>query len=173
MELTAALLLWLLCARRAVLDAVSAAVWGDAAGLLCAGVRLGGQRDLPAHAAGDAVRPGRACLPLQRRVALTADGVLLHLWGYSFQSDLVRHGDGAGLLLHAGACIRKQADQTGAGAAVFPHRRAVLYRFGILLWTAGCFWRNDALTSPAFWCDILLTLAISALLPAVRKAVRV
>ena len=42
-----------------------------------------------------------------------------------------------------------------------------------LLWTAGCFWRNDALTSPAFWCDILLTLAISVLLPAVRKAVRV
>ena len=41
-----------------------------------------------------------------------------------------------------------------------------------LLWTAGCFWRNDALTSPAFWCDILLTLAIFALLPAVRKAVR-
>ena len=40
-----------------------------------------------------------------------------------------------------------------------------------LLWTAGCFWQNDALTSPAFWCDILLTLAILALLPATRKAV--
>ena len=41
-----------------------------------------------------------------------------------------------------------------------------------LLWTAGCFWRNDSLASPAFWCDILLTLAIFALLPAARRAVR-
>ena len=40
-----------------------------------------------------------------------------------------------------------------------------------LLWTVGCFWRNDSLTSPAFWCDILLTLAIPGLLPATRKAV--
>ena len=30
-----------------------------------------------------------------------------------------------------GACIRKQADRAGAGAAVLPYRRAVLYRFGI------------------------------------------
>ena len=41
-----------------------------------------------------------------------------------------------------------------------------------LLWTAGCFWQNDSLASPAFWCDILLTLAILGLLPATRKAVR-
>ena len=41
-----------------------------------------------------------------------------------------------------------------------------------LLWTAGCFWPNDSLASPAFWCDILLTLAILGLLPAARKAVR-
>ena len=40
-----------------------------------------------------------------------------------------------------------------------------------LLWTAGCFWRNDSLASPAFWCDMLLTLAILGLLPAARKAV--
>ena len=40
-----------------------------------------------------------------------------------------------------------------------------------LLWTAGCFWRNDSLASPAFWCDMLLTLAILGLLPATRKAV--
>ena len=40
-----------------------------------------------------------------------------------------------------------------------------------LLWTAGCFWPNDSLASPAFWCDILLTLAILGLLPAVGKAV--
>ena len=40
-----------------------------------------------------------------------------------------------------------------------------------LLWTAGCFWRNDSLASPAFWCDLLLTLTILGLLPAARKAV--
>ena len=40
-----------------------------------------------------------------------------------------------------------------------------------LLWTAGCFWPNDSLASPAFWCDMLLTLAILGLLPATRKAV--
>ena len=43
--------------------------------------------------------------------------------------------------------------------------------FAYLLWTAGCFWRNDSLASPAFWCDMLLTLAILGLLPATRKAV--
>ena len=40
-----------------------------------------------------------------------------------------------------------------------------------LLWTAGCFWRNDSPRSPAFWCDLLLTLALLGLLPAMRKAV--
>lgn len=40
-----------------------------------------------------------------------------------------------------------------------------------LLWTVGCFWQNDSLTNPAFWCDILLTLAIWGLLPTTRKAV--
>ena len=40
-----------------------------------------------------------------------------------------------------------------------------------LLWTVGCFWPNTSLSSPIFWCDILLTLAIFGLLPAARKAV--
>ena len=40
-----------------------------------------------------------------------------------------------------------------------------------LLWTAGCFWRDNALSSPAFWCDILLTSAVFGLLTATRKAV--
>ena len=42
-----------------------------------------------------------------------------------------------------------------------------------LLWTAGCFWPDHSLTSPVFWCDMLLTLTILGLLPAVRKAVDV
>lgn len=41
-----------------------------------------------------------------------------------------------------------------------------------LLWTASCFWPNTSLASPAFWCDLLLTLAILGLLPATRKAAR-
>ena len=40
-----------------------------------------------------------------------------------------------------------------------------------LLWTAGCFWPDTAPASPAFWCDMLLTLTIAGLLPATRKAV--
>lgn len=40
-----------------------------------------------------------------------------------------------------------------------------------LLWTAGCFWPNTSPASPAFWCDVLLTLAILGLLPATGKAV--
>ena len=40
-----------------------------------------------------------------------------------------------------------------------------------LLWTAGCFWPDTSLASPTFWCDMLLTLTILGLLPAVRKAV--
>ena len=39
-----------------------------------------------------------------------------------------------------------------------------------LLWTVGCFWPNTSLSSPIFWRDILLTLAIFGLLPAARKA---
>ena len=42
----------LLCPRRALLDAVSAAVRYHTAGLLCLGVRLGGQPHLPANLAG-------------------------------------------------------------------------------------------------------------------------
>lgn len=41
-----------------------------------------------------------------------------------------------------------------------------------LLWTAGCFWRNESLASPVLWCDVLLTLTILGLLPATGRAVR-
>lgn len=40
-----------------------------------------------------------------------------------------------------------------------------------LLWTVGCFWPDTSPASPTFWCDMLLTLAILGLLPAMRKAV--
>ena len=40
-----------------------------------------------------------------------------------------------------------------------------------LLWTVGCFWPDTSPASPVFWCDMLLTLTILGLLPAVRKAV--
>ena len=64
--------------------------------------------------------------------------------------------------------------QTGAARDMRHFHTAVLCFAAseYLLWTAGCFWQNDSLASPAFWCDILLTLAILGLLPATRKAVR-
>ena len=54
----------LLCSRRTLLDAVSAAVRYHAAGLLCVGVRLGGERNFPAHFAGDALHTGGMQFPL-------------------------------------------------------------------------------------------------------------
>lgn len=39
------------------------------------------------------------------------------------------------------------------------------------LWTASCFWVSDTLTNPYFGIDFLLTMALFALLPALRKAV--
>lgn len=40
------------------------------------------------------------------------------------------------------------------------------------LWTSGCFWPGDSISSPYCWLDFLLTLCIFALLPATGKAVR-
>ena len=63
--------------------------------------------------------------------------------------------------------------QTGAARNMrYFHIGVLCFAFAeYLLWTAGCFWPNTSPDSPAFWCDILLTLAIFGLLPAMRKAV--
>ena len=68
------------------------------------------------------------------------------------------------------ACAKRQ---TGAARNMRWFHIGVLCFAGseYLLWTVGCFWQNDSLASPAFWCDMLLTLAILGLLPATRKAV--
>ena len=55
-----------------------------------------------------------------------ADGVLLHLWGYPLQPDLVRHDDRALLLLHTGPRLCASSDWCGAGYAALSYRRAVL-----------------------------------------------
>ena len=39
------------------------------------------------------------------------------------------------------------------------------------LWTSGCFWPGDSISSPYCWFDLLLTPCIFALLPATGKAV--
>ena len=65
--------------------------------------------------------------------------------------------------------------KTQTGAA----RNMLYFHIGVLcfvvseylLWTLDCFWPNTSPDSPAFWCDLLLTLAIFGLLPATRKAV--
>ena len=63
--------------------------------------------------------------------------------------------------------------QTGAARKMrYFHMGVLFFAFSeYLLWTVGCFWQNDSVASPAFWCDILLTLAILGLLPAAGKAV--
>ena len=64
--------------------------------------------------------------------------------------------------------------QTGAARNMRYFHSGVLCFAGseYLLWTAGCFWPDASPASPVFWCDLLLTLAILGLLPAVRRAVR-
>ena len=119
-----------------ILDAVSAAVRYHTPGLLCVGVRLGGQPHLPAHFASNARHSGRAQLPLPQGVARAcvrraAAGVLLHLRGHSLQPDLVRHDDRALLLCHSRACLYENADGRGAEYTVLPHRRAVLCVCGV------------------------------------------
>ena len=64
--------------------------------------------------------------------------------------------------------------QTGAARNMRCFHIGVLGFVGAeyLLWTVGCFWPGASPASPVFWCDLLLTLAILGLLPAVRRAVR-
>ena len=63
--------------------------------------------------------------------------------------------------------------QTGAAWNMrYFHTGVLCFAFAeYLLWTVGCFWPDTSLASPTFWCDMLLTLAILGLLPAMRKAV--
>jgi len=63
--------------------------------------------------------------------------------------------------------------QTGAAWNMrYFHTGVLCFAFAeYLLWTVGCFWPDTSLASPAFWCDMLLTLAILGLLPATRRAV--
>ena len=130
------MLLWLLCPRCVLLDAVPTTVRYHAAGFLCVGVRLGGQRNFPAHFAGNARQSGRAQLPQPQGVACTcvrraAADVLLCFRGHSLQPDLVRHDDMAFLLRHSRACLCENADGRGTEYAVVSHRRAVLCVCGV------------------------------------------
>ena len=63
--------------------------------------------------------------------------------------------------------------QTGAARNMrYFHIGVLCFAFAeYLLWTVGCFWPDTSLDSPAFWCDMLLTLTILGLLPATRRAV--
>ena len=130
------MLLRLLCSRRTLLNAVSAAVRCHAAHLLCVGVRLGGERNFPAHFAGDALHIGGMQFPLLQGMACacirpSVAGVLLHLRGHSLQPDLVRHDDMALLLRHSRSCLCENADGCGAEYVLLPHRRTVLCVCGV------------------------------------------
>lgn len=57
--------------------------------------------------------------------------ILLHLWGCSLESALVRHDDCCFLSCDTGAYLRANADGSGTAAAIFPYRGAVLCGGGI------------------------------------------
>ena len=40
------------------------------------------------------------------------------------------------------------------------------------LWTSGCFWPGDSISSPYCWFDLLVTICVFALLPATERAVQ-
>ena len=97
---------------------------------------------------------------------------------YCTYGDILSNLIWCGMMIWLSFCsIRGLAYANGQTGAV---RDLRYFHIGILcfvcseylLWTAGCFWQNDSIASPAFWCDLLLTLAILGLLPATRKAVR-
>ena len=104
-----------------------------------------------------------------------AVGVPLMIFYCTF-GDILSNLIWCGMIILLSACsIRGLAyanRQTGAARRLRPFHIGILCFCAseYLLWTAGCFWPNDSLQSPAFWCDILLTLSIFALLPAARKA---
>ena len=96
---------------------------------------------------------------------------------YCTYGDILSNLIWCGMMILLSSCaIRGLAYANGQTGAVRDMR---YFHIGVLcfvvseylLWTVGCFWQNDSLTSPAFWCDLLLTLTILGLLPATRKAV--
>ena len=174
---SAAVLLRLLCPRRALLDAVSAAVRYHAAGLLCVGVRLGGQPHLPAHFAGHALaRPEERAFRCRRAWLAPAFGVPLLAFYCTF-GDILSNLIWCGMMMWLSFCAIRGLvyanGQTGAARNMrYFHIGVLCFAFAeYLLWTVGCFWPDTSPASPTFWCDMLLTLAILGLLPATRKAV--
>ena len=130
------LLLWLLCPRLPVLDAVSVLIFKNTAGLLCVGVRLVGQRHIPLSSAiYPFFRRGKgACVPQssdRRPDRCSAVCVLLYLWRYSLQSALVQYDDRCFLSFHPGAFLCADTNGNRAEYAIFPHGSAVLCCGGI------------------------------------------
>lgn len=73
------------------------------------------------------VPKGADCLPDRHSLMY----ILLHLWGCSLESALVRHDDCCFLSCDTGAYLCADADGSGAAAAIFPYRGAVLCGGGI------------------------------------------
>ena len=76
--------------------------------------------------------------------------VLLHVWGRSLQPDLVRLDDLAVLLRCTGAVLCGHPDRQSAESAVFPHRYAVLCRFGISALDGGLLLVGNLSRKPCF-----------------------
>ena len=96
---------------------------------------------------------------------------------YCTYGDILSNLIGCGMMIWLSFCAIRglvySNGQTGAARHMRYFHIGVLCFAGseYLLWTVGCFWPNTSPASPAFWCDVLLTLAILGLLPATGKAV--
>ncbi len=103
MYFPAAVLLWLLCPWFSLLDAVSAAVRHHTARLLCVGVRLGGQPNLPAHFASHAHRTAERTFRCRRAWLAPAFGVPL-LAFYCIFGDILSNLIWCGMMMWLSFC---------------------------------------------------------------------
>ena len=114
---------------------------------------------------------------------LLGEAVVLYLLGvpllvfYCTFGDILSNLIWCGMMIWLSFCAIRglvyAKTQTGAARNMrYFHIGVLCFAFAeYLLWTVGCFWPDTSLDSPAFWCDLLLTLTILGLLPATRKAV--
>ena len=116
------------------------------------------------------------CFRCRRAWLAPAFGVPLLAFYCTF-GDILSNLVGCGMMIWLSYCAIRglvyAETRTGAARNMrYFHIGVLCFTFAeYLLWTAGCFWLDTSPASPVFWCDMLLTLTILGLLPAVRKAV--
>ena len=115
--------------------------------------------------------------PCRKALLALAVGVPLCVF-YCTRGDILSNLFWCGMMMLVSCCaIRGLAfacTQTGTARSMRYFHIAVLCYAAAeyALWTAGCFWPGDSVTSPYCWCDVVLTGCLFGLFPAAQKAVQ-